>query len=73
MNIRAAERLNASECMNDPWLLKKTDEPVDEGVANNALRTLRRFRVKISYFNILTGRSKVAAGCTNLHSVSTSL
>jgi calcium-dependent protein kinase len=73
MNIRPAERLTASECLNHPWLLKKTDEPVDESIAQNALRTLRRFRVNSPIFIEFLGGSKAAAGCPHLHRLSTSL
>jgi hypothetical protein len=48
MNKIPEERLTAAECMLHPWLMKKTDEPIDESVTQNALRTLRRFRVSLN-------------------------
>jgi serine/threonine protein kinase len=44
MNLKADQRPTAAECLQNSWMLKTTDDPVDEEVAQNALRTLRKFR-----------------------------
>jgi hypothetical protein len=53
MNINSSLRPKAADCLSHPWLLKKTDEPVDPSVTLNSLRTLRRFRVRYISINIL--------------------
>jgi hypothetical protein len=69
MNVKPADRPTAQECLQHPWLLKKTDEPIDENIAQNAIRTLRRFRVNIILIKNYLGGSKAAASCSYLHSM----
>ena len=32
MSVKAEDRPTAAECLLDPWLLKKTDEVIDQSV-----------------------------------------
>ena len=55
MNPKSNLRPSASELLNDPWILKKVDDPLDDAITQNALKNLRKFRVRIP-INILKFR-----------------
>lgn len=45
MKMNSHDRPTASEALQHPWMLKTIDDVADDTVTQDALRTLRRFRV----------------------------
>ncbi|TNV80972.1 hypothetical protein FGO68_gene3591 [Halteria grandinella] len=44
MKMNSRDRPTASESLQHPWMLKTIDDVADDGITQEALRTLRRFR-----------------------------